>query len=51
MREHHVVSCDIHQPAEVGFMVRTDATAPLYARRDVGEFRQIQQVLEALGPV
>ncbi len=50
-RGHHVVSCDIaHQPDEVGFTVRTDVEMPLYARCDVGEFRQIERVIERLGP-
>lgn len=50
-RGHHVVSCDIaHQPDEVGFTVRTDVTKPLYARCDVGEFRQIERVVDTLGP-
>jgi dTDP-glucose 4,6-dehydratase len=50
-RGHHVVSCDIaHQPDEVGFTVSTDVTTPLYARCDVGEFRQIERVMVNLGP-
>jgi len=50
-RGHHVASCDLaHQPDEVGFSVRTDVNAPLYARCDVGEFRQIERVMERLGP-
>jgi len=50
-RGHHVVSCDTaHQPDEVGFSVRTDVSVPLYARCDVGEFRQIERVMESLGP-
>src|SRR6476646_3410916 len=50
-RGHHVVSCDIaHQADEVGFTVRTDVARPLYARCDVGEFRQIERVIESLGP-
>lgn len=50
-RGHHVVSCDIaHQPDEVGFSVRTDVSVALYARCDVGEFRQIARVVEQLGP-
>jgi len=50
-RGHHVVSCDIdHQPDEVGFSVSTDVSVPLYARCDVGEFRQIERVTETLGP-
>ena len=50
-REHHVVSCDLHhQPDEVGFSLRTDVEKPLYARCDVGEFRQIERVFERMGP-
>ena len=50
-RGHHVVSCDLHhQPDEVGFTLRTDVEVPLYARCDVGEFRQIERVFERLGP-
>ena len=50
-RGHHVVSCDIaHQPDEVGFSVPTDVSEPLYARCDVGEFRQIERVIEHMGP-
>jgi dTDP-glucose 4,6-dehydratase len=50
-RGHHVVSCDgAHQADEVGFSVRTDVSQPLYARCDVGEFRQIERVMESLGP-
>ena len=49
-RGHHVVSCDVaHQPDEVGFSVRSDVCTPLYARCDVGEFRQIERVIERLG--
>ena len=50
-RSHHVVSCDLpHRPDEVGFSVRTDVSLPLYARCDVGEFRQIERVFEQTGP-
>lgn len=50
-RGHHVVSCDqFHQPDEVGFSLRTDVAQPLYARCDVGEFRQLERVFETLGP-
>src|SRR5205085_12029033 len=50
-RGHHVVSCDLyHQPDEVGFSLRTDVNPPLYARCDVGEFRQIERVFERMGP-
>ena len=44
-RGHQVVSCDLHhQPDEIGFSLRTDVEEPLYARCDVGEFRQIERV-------
>jgi dTDP-glucose 4,6-dehydratase len=50
-RGHHVVSCDLpHQHDEVGFSLRTDVEVPLYARCDIGEFRQIERVIERLGP-
>jgi len=50
-RGHHVVSCDLpHQPDEIGFSLRTDVEGPLYARCDVGEFRQIERVFERCGP-
>jgi dTDP-glucose 4,6-dehydratase len=50
-RRHHVVSCDLgHRPDEVGFSLRTDVPRPLYARCDVGEFRQVERVFDRLGP-
>ena len=50
-RQHHVVSCDrSHQADEVGFCLRTDIRNPLYARADVGEFRQLERVFERMGP-
>jgi len=50
-RSHHVISCDLsHQHDEVGFSLRTDVEVPLYARCDIGEFRQIERVFECLGP-
>jgi dTDP-glucose 4,6-dehydratase len=50
-RGHHVVSCDVaHQPDELAFSSPTDVREPLYARCDVGEFRQIERVTERLGP-
>ena len=50
-RGHHVVSCDVqHQPDEIGFSLQTDAEAPLYARCDVGHFRQLERVFERCGP-
>jgi len=50
-RGHHVVSCDLyHSRDEVGFSVGTDVNVPLYARCDVGEFRQIERVFHRMGP-
>ena len=50
-RGHYVVSCDLyHQPDEIGFSLGTDLEKPLYARCDVGEFRQIERVFERMGP-
>jgi dTDP-glucose 4,6-dehydratase len=50
-RGHHVVSCDTyHQPDEIGFSLGTDVEVPLYARCDIGEFRQIERVIERMGP-
>jgi len=34
----------------MGFSLHSDLTTPLYARADVGEFRQIERVFERLGP-
>lgn len=50
-RRHHIVSCDLyHRPDEQGFSLRTDVDVPLYARCDVGHFRQIERVIEEMGP-
>ena len=50
-RGHHVVSCDLrHRHDEIGFSLRTDVPVPLYARCDVGEFREIERVIERSGP-
>lgn len=50
-RGHFVVSCDLkHQSDEIGFTLKTDVNSPLYARVDVGEFRQIERVFERMGP-
>jgi len=50
-RGRQVVTCDIaHQPNELAFSVPTDVSGPLYARCDVGEFRQIERVIEHMGP-
>ncbi len=48
---HHVISCDLHhQPDEIGFSLKTDVDPPLYARCDIGEFRQLERVFERMGP-
>jgi dTDP-glucose 4,6-dehydratase len=50
-RKHHVVSSDLHhQPDEIAFGLRKEIREPLYARCDVGEFRQIERVFERNGP-
>jgi dTDP-glucose 4,6-dehydratase len=50
-RGHHVVGLDqFHQADEVGFSLGTDLKVPLYARCDVGNFRQLERVFEKLGP-
>lgn len=50
-RGHWVVSCDrSHREDETGFSLRFDVDKPTYARCDVGEFRQIERVIETLGP-
>ncbi len=50
-RRHNVVSADLqHQPNEVGFTLRTDVDMPLYARCDIGEYRQLERVFARLGP-
>jgi len=50
-RGHEVISCDLaHQPDEIGFSLRTDVESPQYARCDVGQFQQIERVLERTGP-
>src|SRR3954453_24210077 len=50
-RGNHVVTCDTaHAADEAGFSLHSDLETPLYARCDVGEFRQIERVFEAMGP-
>ncbi len=51
-RGHHVVSCDLaHQPDQIGFSLKSDLDVPLYARCDISEFRQIERVIERMGPI
>lgn len=48
---HQVVSADhSHGEHEIGFSLRTDVPEPSYVRVDVGEFRQIERVVERMGP-
>ncbi|MDB4948265.1 MAG: Nucleoside-diphosphate-sugar epimerase [Gemmatimonadetes bacterium] len=50
-RGHAVVSLDLaHQPDEVGFTLKPDVTDPMYARCDVGQFRQLERVFQVMGP-
>jgi dTDP-glucose 4,6-dehydratase len=50
-RGHTVVSCDLtHADGEIGFSLRTDVAEPTYVRCDVGEFRQLERVFDAMGP-
>ncbi len=50
-RGHTVASCDrSHRPDEIGFSLRSDVEHPMYARCDVGEFRQLERVFEKMGP-
>ncbi len=50
-RGHHVVSVDLHHANdEIGFSLRTDVEKPMYARADVGCFREIERVFETMGP-
>lgn len=50
-RGHEVISTDLaHQADEMGFSVKADLSSPAYVRSDVGEFRQIERVVETLGP-
>jgi dTDP-glucose 4,6-dehydratase len=51
LRGHHVVACDLyHHHDEIGFSLRTDVKEPHYARCDVGEFQQIERVIDRMGP-
>jgi dTDP-glucose 4,6-dehydratase len=48
---HHVVYCDLyHNHDEVGFSLRTDVPDALYARCDVGEYRQLLRLFDSMGP-
>jgi dTDP-glucose 4,6-dehydratase len=48
---HYVAGVDLsHQPDEIGFSLRTDVKKALYAKCDIGLFRQIERVFEKCGP-
>jgi len=50
-RGHHVVACGRrHYHDENGFSLGSDKENPLYARCDVGEFRQLERIFERMGP-
>ena len=50
-RGHYVASCDrAHRADEIGFSLRTDVDQPVYARCEVGEFRQLERVFRTMGP-
>jgi dTDP-glucose 4,6-dehydratase len=50
-RGHSVISLDRdHSHDEVGFSLTSDEINPAYARADVGQFRQLERVIEVLGP-
>jgi dTDP-glucose 4,6-dehydratase len=50
-RNHEVIATDLaHRPDEFAFSLQSDVPSPGYVRSDVGEFRQIERVMEELGP-
>ncbi len=50
-RGMEVVSLDVaHGRDEIGFSLRSDIEAPRYVRCDVGEYRQLERVFDAMGP-
>ena len=50
-RGHAVVAVDIaHGTEEIGFSLRTDVRDPGYARCDVAEYRQLERIIETMGP-
>src|SRR5450759_1454532 len=51
-RGYLVYSCDYgHGLDEIGFSVATDLESPTYARCDIGQFRQLERVFAAFGPI
>jgi dTDP-glucose 4,6-dehydratase len=50
-RGHRVIGCDLdHRPDEYGFSLRSDFQHPEYVRCDVGAYRQLERVIDHLGP-
>lgn len=48
---HNVFGVDlIHSVSQVGFSLRTDDPSPKYARCDIGEYRQIERIIDQCGP-
>jgi dTDP-glucose 4,6-dehydratase len=50
-RGHDVVALDLmHDEHQIGFSLRTDDLSANYVRCDMSQFRQLERVIEALGP-
>jgi len=50
-RGHFVVACGRrHHHNEKSFSINSDKKSPLYARCDVGEFRQLERIFHEMGP-
>lgn len=50
-RGHEVYSIDLdHSSDQIGFSLRTDFKTPLYARCDIGEYRQLERIFNTWGP-
>lgn len=50
-RGYDVYAIDLrHSEDQIGFSLRTDLADPRYARCDVGEYRQLEKIIETWGP-
>lgn len=50
-RGHHVMSCDLfHAEEQLSFSIAPDVKQPSYVRCDVGEYRQLQRLMDTCGP-
>jgi dTDP-glucose 4,6-dehydratase len=50
-RGHYVFGLDIlHHPGETGYIQRMSTEESVYARCDIGEFRQINRIFQTAGP-